>query len=296
MTIQLQHKDTAVIRNAPIGFSWTSLFFGFWVPLLRGDFVWCLLYIILSTVSLGLFWIIFPFIYNKIFLRKLLEKGYNPANESSRRALVDRKIIASDWKARGGAVISPVQSFENQSTMMPPLSKTDVSQVSYSDPVAELAAIVSSTIESRKSAKKAYTAETLPDELRALIPPSFPPINLNAEKLLFAGIYRTRMFFYKPVYGIVITDKNIYHRLSSGFLGFSKVGTVPWSAVNTLEMKHSYTHSCYGGGNPGPELSINGEIAGWIQVIGLMSEDDEKLLIDLVDRINKSGVFMKMPR
>lgn len=48
------------------------------------------------TVSLGIFtlgfgyWIgaiIFSFIYNKIYIKELIEKGYRPASEESRRKL-----------------------------------------------------------------------------------------------------------------------------------------------------------------------------------------------------------------
>ncbi|WP_241156743.1 hypothetical protein [Bacillus sp. FJAT-42376] len=39
--------------------------------------------------------IVFSFIYNKIYIKELIEKGYHPANEESRAALVQNQIISA---------------------------------------------------------------------------------------------------------------------------------------------------------------------------------------------------------
>ena len=58
-----------------MGFSWTTFFFGPLPALRRGDFKWFFLQFILDSLfMIPLF--IFPFIYNKIYLKKLLEAGY----------------------------------------------------------------------------------------------------------------------------------------------------------------------------------------------------------------------------
>lgn len=62
---------------APTGFSWTTLFFGFFVPLFRGDILWALLMVGAAFISAGISVIIFPFFYNKMYIDSLLKKGYS---------------------------------------------------------------------------------------------------------------------------------------------------------------------------------------------------------------------------
>lgn len=73
--------------ECPIGFSWTTLFFGFLVPLSRGDWVGVLIHLIASALSIGIFWLIWPFFYNKNYIKRLLERGYMPFSEESSRYL-----------------------------------------------------------------------------------------------------------------------------------------------------------------------------------------------------------------
>lgn len=68
-------KD-GVIKVCKSGFSWTTLFFGFLVPLLRGDTKWALIMFILGICTCGLSWIVMPFIYNKKYIKGLQEKGF----------------------------------------------------------------------------------------------------------------------------------------------------------------------------------------------------------------------------
>ena len=72
--LTLQHPNTGIIKTAPLGFSWTTLFFGALPALFRGDFKWFLIQAILMPLAIPP--LVFPFIYNRIFLRRLLEQGY----------------------------------------------------------------------------------------------------------------------------------------------------------------------------------------------------------------------------
>lgn len=65
------------ITSAPLGFSWTTLFFSFFVPIFRGDWMWFAAQFILAVLTSGLSAFVFAFIYNKIYVKSLYDKGYN---------------------------------------------------------------------------------------------------------------------------------------------------------------------------------------------------------------------------
>ena len=46
-----------------------------------------------ACLTMGLSWFVFPFIYNKIYARGLLEKGYLPADEGASNLLASRGIM-----------------------------------------------------------------------------------------------------------------------------------------------------------------------------------------------------------
>jgi len=71
----MQNPHSGIIKRAPVGFSWTTLFFGAFPAFLRGDYKWCFIQFILGAVLI-LPLLIFPFIYNKLYLKKLLVRGY----------------------------------------------------------------------------------------------------------------------------------------------------------------------------------------------------------------------------
>lgn len=72
----MEHPNTGIIKEAPIGFSWTTLLFSGFPALLRGDFKWCFIQFILTLITCGISQIVFSLRYNKIFVQKLLERGY----------------------------------------------------------------------------------------------------------------------------------------------------------------------------------------------------------------------------
>lgn len=58
------------------GFSWTTLIFGGFVPLLRKDYLWFIIMIIPQFLTVGLSNIIFAFFYNNLYTNKLLKNGF----------------------------------------------------------------------------------------------------------------------------------------------------------------------------------------------------------------------------
>lgn len=95
-TITFHNPRTGQTREAPVGFSWTTLFFGGFVPLVRSDWKWALISFLLSVVTAGVSWLIFPFVYNKLYIRSLVENGFEAkeANGETLAALSNRLGIA----------------------------------------------------------------------------------------------------------------------------------------------------------------------------------------------------------
>jgi hypothetical protein len=84
----LKH-DSGMVKEVKKGFSWTFFFFGLFVPLIRGDLKWAAIMFVLQAIAgaltfgIGSFVVslIFAFVYNKIYIKGLMEKGYRPTEE-----------------------------------------------------------------------------------------------------------------------------------------------------------------------------------------------------------------------
>ena len=71
----LEHPNTGIIKQAPIGYSWTTLFFPTIPALLRGDFKgFCIQLLLDGFLILPIF--IFPHLYNKSYIQRLLSQGF----------------------------------------------------------------------------------------------------------------------------------------------------------------------------------------------------------------------------
>lgn len=64
------------IKEVPLGFSWTTFFFGFFPALIRGDYLMFVVILVLGMLTWGLSGIVFAFIYNRIYAKSLLLKGF----------------------------------------------------------------------------------------------------------------------------------------------------------------------------------------------------------------------------
>ena len=72
----MENPNTGIIKKAPVGFSWTTFFFSALPALFRGDIKWFIIQLLIVCFIPILTNVVFAFIYNKIFIKKLLEKGY----------------------------------------------------------------------------------------------------------------------------------------------------------------------------------------------------------------------------
>ena len=94
--INMLNPDTGLIKTGFYGFSWTTFFFGAFPALFRSDFITfvgvfvVLTIIAIATEGFGIFlaMIVWAFMYNKYFTRRLIERGFkfNGSPEENNRA------------------------------------------------------------------------------------------------------------------------------------------------------------------------------------------------------------------
>ena len=82
------------LRTEKVVFRLTVFFFGFCVPICRGDAKWAVIMFASGVLTLWLVNLIFCFTYNGTYIRDLLSKGYRPADEESRKILVAKGFIS----------------------------------------------------------------------------------------------------------------------------------------------------------------------------------------------------------
>ena len=82
-TIMFENPNTGAMKEAPVGFSWTTFFFGFFPALFRGDWKWAIIMFILAMFTMGLSGLIFMFIYNKLFIQDLIGSGFKAKSIAS---------------------------------------------------------------------------------------------------------------------------------------------------------------------------------------------------------------------
>ncbi|WP_196240189.1 hypothetical protein [Alsobacter soli] len=72
----LKNPRTGQMKIGFYGFSWTYFFFGFLVPLIRGELGVAALHLLFSVVTFGLWQLIVSFLYNKQYTQRLVSQGY----------------------------------------------------------------------------------------------------------------------------------------------------------------------------------------------------------------------------
>lgn len=75
-TIIFKNPHTGAIKEAPVGFSWTTFFFGLFPALFRGDWKWAVIQFLLAMLTMNLSSIVFCFIYNNLYIKELIGSGF----------------------------------------------------------------------------------------------------------------------------------------------------------------------------------------------------------------------------
>ena len=86
--VMVVHKTSGLRKKAYVGFSWSYMLVGWWVPLVRGEIGIGALHFALTLFTFGLTQLIFCFLYNKQQLSRLLLAGWelDPSDPNYARA------------------------------------------------------------------------------------------------------------------------------------------------------------------------------------------------------------------
>jgi hypothetical protein len=97
-SVIIRHTQSGLTRKGYIGFSWTYLFFGWLVPLFRGELSTAALHLLFTLFTFGLWQLILCFIYNRQYMTRMLTSGW---------VLADSETINDLARAKLGIVGSP---------------------------------------------------------------------------------------------------------------------------------------------------------------------------------------------
>jgi len=89
-SVLVKHKESGLVKKGKFGFSWTYLFFGWFVSIIRGELGIAALHLLFSICTFGLWQIICSFIYNKQYMTRLLTNGwtFSDVHEVNKRAMM----------------------------------------------------------------------------------------------------------------------------------------------------------------------------------------------------------------
>ena len=90
--VLLKHKDSGIRKTARLGWSWTYYYFGFLVPIFRGEITIAVLHLVITIFTFGLFQIVWSFLYNKQHMTRLLTSGWILSDNPEVEEFAKRKL------------------------------------------------------------------------------------------------------------------------------------------------------------------------------------------------------------
>ncbi|MBU6496972.1 MAG: hypothetical protein KGJ41_03965 [Rhodospirillales bacterium] len=96
-SVMIQHTTSGLTKKGFYGYSWTYLLFGWLVPIFRGEIGIGFLHLVLTVVTVGVFQVVMPYLYNRQYTSRQLANGWVLADstEKMQQARYRLKIVAS---------------------------------------------------------------------------------------------------------------------------------------------------------------------------------------------------------
>ena len=118
--------ENGVLRKEiKFGFSWGAFFLGFIYPLIKGDYMVAgISFVVIGMASMIFFplifvlLVVFGFIYNKMYARRLIKQGWHPFTEEDAQVLKKNGILFNDKNKSYGSneerMIEEAENFKKQ--------------------------------------------------------------------------------------------------------------------------------------------------------------------------------------
>jgi hypothetical protein len=90
--VRMIHSESGIAKTGYVGFSWTYLLFGWFVPVMRGELQIGVLHLIITVVTFGLSQLVFPFLYNNQYMNRMLTSGWVLDGTDSNYDLARQKL------------------------------------------------------------------------------------------------------------------------------------------------------------------------------------------------------------
>jgi hypothetical protein len=90
--VRIIHEASGIAKDGYVGFSWTYLLFGWFVPVIRGEVGVGLIHLAITFVSFGLSQLIFPFLYNRQYMNRMLTSGWTLDSADPHYELARQKL------------------------------------------------------------------------------------------------------------------------------------------------------------------------------------------------------------
>ena len=91
-SVRIIHLNSGLAKNGYVGYSWTYLVLGWFVPMFRGELGIGVLHFAFTLISAGLSQLIFPLIYNRQYMTRMLTSGWQLDSSDPNYDLVKHKL------------------------------------------------------------------------------------------------------------------------------------------------------------------------------------------------------------
>ena len=132
---QINGKRAVLRKEVKFGFSWGAFFLGFIYPLIKGDYMVAgISFAVIGVASMIFFPLIFVlsmvfgFLYNKMYVKRLIKQGWHPFTEEDAQVLRMNGIQNNSYENNRERMAKEVEYYEMQ-----PSEKTEVIEFKKSD-------------------------------------------------------------------------------------------------------------------------------------------------------------------